>query len=93
MSENLVRCIRCEGRGQMYKLGNGYTHTNMGGELVTCPLCMGKKKIEPLSVVVNETESEKDDGEKEPEPKKGCKKGCKKGIKKGSPKKTERKAK
>lgn len=49
MSDNKVRCIRCAGSGEMYKLGNGYCQTNMGGEKVTCPLCNGAKVIKPLT--------------------------------------------
>jgi len=43
----------------MYKIGDGYSQTNMGGEEVKCPLCLGKKEIKPLHEVVLEEKKER----------------------------------
>ena len=45
MEKKMMRCIRCEGRKKMYLMNGGYTHANMGGIHVDCPLCLGKGKI------------------------------------------------
>lgn len=39
-----MNCSRCAGRGEVYKMGNGYSHVDCGGVLVKCPLCNGTKK-------------------------------------------------
>lgn len=48
MDDNLRRCMRCDGRKKMYKTGTAYNHTNTGGVLVDCPLCLGKGTIPKL---------------------------------------------
>ena len=45
MQSKTMRCIRCDGRKKMYTMNGGYTHANMGGVLVDCPLCLGIGKI------------------------------------------------
>jgi hypothetical protein len=46
MSESkMMFCMRCDGRKKMYLMNGGYTHANMGGPQVDCPLCLGKGKI------------------------------------------------
>ena len=47
-SDLKVRCVRCSGRKQVYKVGGIYTLQNTGGVLVTCPLCNGEGKFIPF---------------------------------------------
>lgn len=57
MQKDMQRCIRCNGRKQMYKLNNTYTHANFGGALVNCPMCAGKGIIKTLDAFLAEQES------------------------------------
>ena len=61
-----VRCVRCSGAKKMYKIGGGYSHTNMGGVHVTCPLCNGNGTTKPLHVSIAEI---KDNDSKKEKPK------------------------
>ena len=45
-------CFRCKGSKKMYKHGSGYTHANVGGKLVDCPMCNGDGKIKKLDAIV-----------------------------------------
>lgn len=69
METKMMRCIRCEGRKRMYNMNGGYTHVNMGGIQVDCPLCLGKGKIpvfeEASEEVKKETKKLKDKKERE----------------------------
>ena len=47
----MKRCFRCGGRKKIYKVGAGYSMTDMGGVEVTCPLCSGEGNINPPVVV------------------------------------------
>lgn len=52
MEVGMMLCMRCYGRKELYKVGSCYSHTNTGGVLTKCPLCLGAgkiKKIEALS--------------------------------------------
>lgn len=51
-----IRCPRCRGIKNMYKIRNGYCATNCGGELVKCPCCLGDGVIEPLEEMVSKVE-------------------------------------
>lgn len=42
------RCQRCAGLTYMYKVGAGYTRTDMGGAKVDCPLCNGTGVVPSL---------------------------------------------
>jgi len=48
VKEGKMRCIRCYGRGQMYKAMSGWCLDNSGGALTTCPMCMGEGVIDKL---------------------------------------------
>lgn len=48
----------------MYKLNGAYTHTNSGGTMVTCPLCLGEGKIKKLDEAIKDLEDEKKEGSK-----------------------------
>lgn len=69
MKSKMIRCIRCEGRKKMYTMNGGYTHANMGGIQVDCPLCLGKGKIPAFEEATEEVKKEsikiKDKKEKE----------------------------
>ena len=41
MENSKIRCVRCKGRKKIFKVGNAYSYTNMGGVSVDCPLCLG----------------------------------------------------
>ena len=59
MQNGLRRCLRCAGRKKMYKVGNAtcYSHTNTGGVLVDCPLCLGKGTIGHANTIVSVVET------------------------------------
>jgi len=69
MQKKMMRCIRCDGKKKMYTMNGGYTHANMGGPQVDCPMCLGKGNIpvleEAIAEVKNETVKLKDKKEKE----------------------------
>jgi len=54
MDDRKVRCLRCSGRKQLYKMGGAYSLIDTGGTKVDCPLCMGAGVIKPLEVVAEE---------------------------------------
>jgi hypothetical protein len=54
----MMLCMRCDGRKKMYTMNGGYTHANMGGPLVDCPLCLGKGKIPMLEEAPEEVKQE-----------------------------------
>jgi hypothetical protein len=56
--DNMVRCIRCQGRKKLYKMMGGYSFTNCGGELVTCPMCAGKGEIKNFNFESEEVTKE-----------------------------------
>lgn len=58
MTNGLRLCIRCDGRKKMYLFNGGYTHCNMGGVQVDCPLCLGKGKIPVLEEVKEDIKQE-----------------------------------
>jgi hypothetical protein len=47
----MMRCPRCFGRKQVYKVNAGYSLENTGGVVVKCPFCQGEGKVKPLSEV------------------------------------------
>ncbi len=49
MKGMMIRCVRCKGRKKMYKMGSAYSHTNSGGEEVTCPMCLGEGSTKSLA--------------------------------------------
>lgn len=53
MSEKKIRCMRCRGRKQIYKVGSGYSFVDMGGLKVDCPMCKGEGMIESLEEFKN----------------------------------------
>lgn len=67
MTDGLRRCIRCDGRKKMYKTGGIYNHTNTGGVLVDCPLCLGKGKIpklpDEMRMIIDDPHKPSDDNE------------------------------
>ena len=69
MQSKTTRCFRCDGRKKMYTMNGGYTHANMGGPQVDCPMCLGKGNIpvleDALEPVKKETAKLKDKKEKE----------------------------
>ena len=69
MQSKMMRCIRCDGRKKMYTMNGGYTHANMGGLQVDCPMCLGKGNIPVLEEAIEEVKKEaikiKDKKEKE----------------------------
>jgi len=58
MQPKMMRCIRCDGRKKMYTMNGGYTHANMGGPQVDCPLCLGKGNIPVLDEAIDEVKNE-----------------------------------
>ena len=60
MTSNLVRCHRCNGKGHVFKMGAGYTQTDVGGKKVKCPMCVGAGKHEPLHEAHGKMKEEKD---------------------------------
>lgn len=52
LKDEMRLCIRCKGRKTLYKLGGGYTFTNMGGKEVKCPMCLGEGKIKSMDALV-----------------------------------------
>lgn len=68
-TNKMMLCMRCDGRKKMYVMNGGYTHTNMGGPYVDCPLCLGIGKIPVLEDAKEEIKTEtlkvKDKKEKE----------------------------
>lgn len=69
MKSKTTRCFRCDGRKKMYTMNGGYTHANMGGLQVDCPMCLGKGNIPVLEEAPEEIKTEttklKDKKEKE----------------------------
>ena len=37
-----MRCPRCLGRREMYKINGGWSAVDSGGVLMECPMCLGK---------------------------------------------------
>jgi len=58
MQSKMMRCIRCDGRKKMYTMNGGYTHANMGGLQVDCPMCLGKGNIPVLEEAIEEVKKE-----------------------------------
>lgn len=56
MNADKMICMRCNGRKQMYRFGSGYTHSNNGGRLVDCPMCLGEGKIKTIEAATKEVE-------------------------------------
>lgn len=54
----MIRCIRCQGRKKLYKMMSGYSFTSCGGELVECPMCLGKGNIKDFNFALDEKEEE-----------------------------------
>jgi CO dehydrogenase/acetyl-CoA synthase beta subunit len=50
MEEGYRRCFRCSGRKKMYKHGSIYNHTDCGGVIVECPMCLGKGVIKDFVI-------------------------------------------
>lgn len=51
MSEtNTKRCVRCGGRKELYKVNGAYSHLDMGGQKVKCPLCMGTGRMKIMTM-------------------------------------------
>ena len=65
MENTKIRCVRCKGRKKMFKMNNGYTHTNMGAPEVECPLCLGKGFTLPLEAAIEEIKKAKKIKEKD----------------------------
>lgn len=61
MTDEMVRCMRCKGSKKMYKVRSVYSHTNTGGILQDCPMCLGEGKVKTLVRVLKDIE----DGKKE----------------------------
>lgn len=57
------RCLRCSGRGVMYRVGSAYCVTNMGGKEVKCPLCLGERFID-VDEILNKTNMDSRDVKK-----------------------------
>jgi hypothetical protein len=64
MADETVRCMRCNGRKKMYKVQGGYTHTNTGGVLLDCPMCLGNGKVKTLVRVLKDIEDAKEEKQK-----------------------------
>ena len=58
MQSKMMFCMRCDGRKKMYVMNGGYTHANMGGPQVDCPLCLGIGKIPVLEDAQEEVKNE-----------------------------------
>lgn len=58
MSE-MIMCPRCHGRQKIYTIPGGYSHVNTGGDLVSCPMCLGSGKVKALEDVLKDVESKK----------------------------------
>lgn len=61
MSDETVRCMRCNGRKKMYKVNGGYSHLDTGGISVNCPMCLGDGKVKTLARSIKDIENEKKD--------------------------------
>lgn len=48
LGDTMRICFRCSGRKKVFKMGNGYTLTQIGGIETNCPLCKGTGKIDVL---------------------------------------------
>lgn len=65
--EKLRRCIRCNGRRNVYKVGNNcYSLIDTGGVKMNCPLCNGTGSIPTQETLMKKTKirTVKKDGEK-----------------------------
>jgi hypothetical protein len=49
-------CFRCDGRKKIFKIGGGYSHIDMGGQQVDCPMCLGCGSIKTLEAALEEKE-------------------------------------
>jgi hypothetical protein len=58
MNGTQIRCCRCKGRKNLYKMNNGYTHINMGAPLVDCPMCLGTGVMKPFEYAKEEIKEE-----------------------------------
>ena len=58
-------CVRCRGQRKLFKVGGGYSLVNMGGESVTCPLCMGSGTMKTFAEKLAKPEPTSDDDVKE----------------------------
>jgi len=47
-----IKCKKCRGYKKMYKSGKGYSLSNIGGQLVDCPDCLGKGEVKDLEIKV-----------------------------------------
>lgn len=48
MKLGYMRCPRCRGLKQMYKIGGGYSSVDCGGIKVDCPMCLGEGEVKTL---------------------------------------------
>lgn len=54
MSDKKIRCFRCRGRKELYKIGTAYSADDTGGVKVKCPMCLGEGKILPFLNISDE---------------------------------------
>lgn len=62
-----MRCPRCKGRKQMYKMRSIYSHTNTGGVEVDCPMCLGEGKVPDIIDDIIEKENKRKSAKKKRE--------------------------
>lgn len=57
MEQNEMICMRCHGRKKIYKMGAGYSHVDIGGVKVDCPMCLGSGVVKTIEEALKEVDT------------------------------------
>jgi uncharacterized protein CbrC (UPF0167 family) len=73
IKKSMIRCVRCEGRKKLFKVGSIYSYTNTGGALVECPMCLGTGYTQSLAEALEEIQKSITQDKSEKIKERGCK--------------------